>query len=205
MPRERIDRGRAGLTGAPSVVPQSSTGRGRPDSSSRWSRHETLPMTAVPGAASPASGHGRAPPQRLPTPRPGTRDPGRFLRRTRTGSRVCRTRARFAPGVPVAKPHRIAIPQTRDPPPRRWAWLDSAADVPPRSRHRPRLRRAAARLRPVARRAPEPPGADRARPLRRPAELRPADHGPRVVGHDLVAEPGRARLLRLPQPQGPQL
>ena len=36
--------------------------------------------------------------------------------------------------------------------------LDSLADDPPRPRHRPRLRRAAARLRPVARRAADPPG-----------------------------------------------
>src|SRR5262245_35205122 len=64
-------------------------------------------------------------------------------------------------------------------------WLDSAADAPARTRHRARLRRAAARVRPVARRAPEPAGADRARQLRRPAELRPADHGARVVGDDL--------------------
>ena len=41
--------------------------------------------------------------------------------------------------------------------------------------------------------------------LRRPAQLRPADHGSRLVGDDVVAQPGRARLLRLPQPEGPLL
>ena len=69
--------------------------------------------------------------------------------------------------------------------------LHSAADDPPRSRHRPRLRRRRSSSSTVARRAADHPEPDRARPLRRPAQLRPADHRAGLVGDDLLAEPGR--------------
>ena len=128
-----------------------------------------------------------------------------FVATAAAGDEECETDAGGGGEEPHRVEYRPGVRRPRASPGRALPWLDSAADVPPRSRHRPGLRRAAARLRPVARRAPEPAEPDRARPLRRAAELRPADHGARVVGHDLVAEPGRARLLRLPEPQGPQL
>src|SRR5207244_9774257 len=79
----------------------------------------------------------------------------------------------------------------------------SRYDLPEAARHRPRLRRPGPGLRSLARRAPEPLGADRPRRARPDAEHAPADHGAGVDGDDVEPRPRRARLLRLPKPEGP--
>ena len=70
---------------------------------------------------------------------------------------------------------------------------------------RARLRRALARARALARPAPGPVGARRARRLGAPHLGRAADHRAGLVLHDVEPDAGRPRHLRLPQPLRPHL
>ena len=74
-----------------------------------------------------------------------------------------------------------------------------------RDDHRPRLRRAEPRARPLPRPAAHPLGARRRRRVRPPRVGGAADHRARVVLHDVEPDARRPRHLRLPQPRRPLL